>query len=38
MQEHEGEMETDEYEPELLRGLTDRDLREIFRGLCGRRT
>ncbi len=38
MQEHEGGMETDEYDPELLRGLTDRDLREIFRGLCGRRT
>ncbi|MGA2936516.1 MAG: hypothetical protein ABSF52_05375 [Syntrophobacteraceae bacterium] len=38
MQEHEGEMESDEYDPALLRDLTDRDLREIFRGLCGRRS
>ena len=37
MQEHEVEMEADDYDSMLLRGLTDRDLREIFRGLCGRR-
>jgi len=37
MQEHESEMEADEYDTLLLRDLTDRDLRQIFRGLCGRR-
>jgi hypothetical protein len=37
MQEQEAEMEADDYDSVLLRDLTDRDLREIFRGLCGRR-
>jgi len=37
MQEHEAEMEADDYDAVLLRDLTDRDLREIFRGLCGKR-
>ncbi|MGO9374734.1 MAG: type II toxin-antitoxin system RelE/ParE family toxin [Syntrophobacteraceae bacterium] len=37
MQEDEDEMEADEYDNLILRGLTDRDLREIFRGLCGKR-
>lgn len=36
MQEHEGEAEADDYDALLLRDLTDRDLREIFRGLCGK--
>ncbi len=36
MQEHEAEMEADDYDTVLLRDLTDRDLREIFRGLCGK--
>jgi hypothetical protein len=38
MQENEDEVEADDYGTELLRDLTDRDLREIFSGLCGRRT
>ncbi len=38
MQENEDEAETDDYGTKLLRDLTDRDLREIFSGLCGRRT
>ena len=37
MQEHETEMEADDYDTLILRGLTDGDLREIFRGLCGKR-
>ena len=37
VQEHEAEMQADDYDTVLLRDLTDRDLREIFRGLCGRR-
>jgi hypothetical protein len=37
MQEPEAEMEADDYDAVLLRDLTDRDLREIFRGLCGKR-
>ena len=38
MQEQEDEMEADEYDSVILRDLTDRDLREIFSGLCGRRS
>ena len=38
MLEKEEESEADEYDALLLRDLTDRDLREIFSGLCGRRT
>ena len=37
MQEHEDELEADDYDSVILRGLTDRDLREIFSGLCGKR-
>jgi len=37
MQEQEAGVEADDYDSALLRDLTDRDLREIFRGLCGRR-
>ncbi len=33
----EAEMEADDYDTLLLRDLTDRDLREIFCGLCGKR-
>ena len=36
VREHEEETEADDYDTVLLRDLTDRDLREIFRGLCGR--
>ncbi len=38
IQEQEDEMEADEYDSVILRDLTDRDLREIFSGLCGRRS
>jgi len=38
LQEHEAQTEADDYEDGLLRGLTDRDLRIIFSGLCGKRS
>ena len=37
MHEHEDETEADDYDSVILRDLTDRDLRAIFGGLCGKR-
>jgi hypothetical protein len=37
MQEDEDELEADDYDSMILRDLTDRDLREIFSGICGKR-
>ena len=34
MQEDEDELEADDYDSMILRDLTDRDLREIFGGIC----
>jgi hypothetical protein len=35
VREREGEKEVDDYDAELLRDLTDGDLRKIFCGICG---
>ena len=35
VREQEDDREADDYDAELLRGLTDGDLRKIFCGLCG---